>query len=226
MSGGSGEVQVVSIATSAARLAGELSVPTGAPGLVLLATGSESQWHQLRTRYVASQLQQAGLATLVLDLLSIREDALERPDKANRGDVMRLAELLIGATAWLDRTPRTASLPIGYFATGSGAAAALLAAATHLGAVAAVVSCGGHLDLARRALPRVPAPTLLVVGALDFSAIEVNEEALALLGVPSRLVFIGGTARLLDAPATLAEVAHLAADWFAQHLVPTPGAVT
>jgi putative phosphoribosyl transferase len=198
---------------------GNLGIPEGALGVVLFAHGSGSGRHSPRNRFVAQQLRSAGLATLLIDLLTEDEEAVDQFTAHLRFDIGLLAERLVGATDWLAKDLRTASLSVGYFGASTGAAAALVAAAQRPERVGAVVSRGGRPDLAGEALPLVRAPTLLIVGGDDEPVIGLNKEALAQLGTPvKQLVIVPGASHLFEEPGKLEEVARLAADWFTRHL--------
>ena len=195
----------------------DLEVPANARGAVLFAHGSGSSRHSPRNRYVAKVLQQAGLATLLIDLLTPQEDA----ERANRFDIVLLVERLAGALCHLQAEPRTARLPVGVFGASTGAAAALELAAAAPDEVRAVVSRGGRPDLASHdALRKVRAPTLLIVGGDDAGVIELNEQAYAALGCVKHLAIVPGATHLFEEPGTLEEVARLAAEWFTRHLEP------
>jgi putative phosphoribosyl transferase len=211
---------LVRVAVGAAVLEGNLAVPPGAGGVVLFAHGSGSGRHSPRNQFVASRLQQAGLATLLLDLLTQDEEAEDRFTAHLRFDIGLLAERLTGATDWLVNDVRTRGRPVGYFGASTGAGAALVAAARRPSEVAAVVSRGGRPDLAGRALAVVRAPTLLIVGSKDQQVLALNKEALAQLSSPvKQLVVVPGASHLFEEPGTLEEVARLASDWFRQHLL-------
>jgi dienelactone hydrolase len=204
-------------------LEGELCVPEDAAGVVLFAHGSGSGRRSPRNKYVAARLQESGLATLLVDLLTEREEAEDRYTGHLRFDIGLLAGRLVGATDWLGDDPRTAALPVGYFGASTGGGAALVAAARLPGRVGAVVSRGGRPDLAGEALPLVRAPTLLIVGGNDEVVLRLNEEALERLGSPvKRLEVVPGASHLFEELGTLEEVARLAADWFT-HCLPTHG---
>ena len=203
-------------------LEGNLLVPDNARGVVLFAHGSGSGRHSPRNRFVAQSLASAGLASLLIDLLTEEEEVAERYTRHLRFDIDLLAGRLGGATDWLARDPRTARAPVGYFGASTGGGAALVAAAERPERVAAVVSRGGRPDLAADALPRVSAPTLLIVGGDDEPVIELNEWALVRLGSHAkRLEIVPGATHLFEEPGTLEEVARLAAEWFTRYLVPS-----
>jgi dienelactone hydrolase len=199
-------------------LDGDLSVPESAGGVVLFAHGSGSSRHSPRNQYVAKALQRAGLATLLMDLLTPQEETLDARTTALRFDVDLLARRLIVATWWLLDQPQTEKLPIGYFGASTGAAAALLAAAAIPEVVAAIVSRGGRPDLAGEVLHRVAAPTLLVVGKRDTAVLELNRKALAELRVRKQLEIVPGASHLFEEQGALQSVAQLAANWFATYL--------
>lgn len=213
--------QAVRITAGRVTLDGDLSIPPDASGVVLFAHGSGSGRHSPRNQLVARRLQQAGLATILMDLLTPEEEAVDRQTAHLRFDIGLLAERLIGATDWLIDTPATAMMRIGYFGASTGAAAALVAAAERARQISAVVSRGGRPDLAGSALARVQAPTLLIVGGEDVPVIPLNESAFAKLSLPpaaKRLAIVPGATHLFEEPGKLDEVAHLAADWFAHYL--------
>lgn len=195
------------------RLEGLLGVPASARGIVLFAHGSGSGRRSPRNQFVAGALQQASLATLLIDLLT--EDEAE--DRAKVFDIGLLAERLRTAAAWLRQTPETAALPLGLFGASTGAGAALVAAARDPQHVTAVVSRGGRPDLAREHLAAVRCPTLLIVGSRDPEVLRLNDRALARLTCPKELVVVPGAGHLFEEPGTLDEVARLAADWFGRH---------
>jgi len=185
---------------------------------VVFAHGSGSSRHSPRNRYVAGVLQQAGLATLLIDLLTAAEEQVDLQTAHLRFDIDLLAARLAGAADWLAAQPATADLGLGLFGASTGAAAALVAAAQRPGAVRAIVSRGGRPDLAGAALPQVQAPTLLIVGGADVPVIGMNESAAAQMRAPHRLVIVPGATHLFEEPGTLEAVARLARDWFTAHL--------
>jgi putative phosphoribosyl transferase len=201
------------------RLEGVLGIPEGARGIVLFAHGSGSSRHSPRNRFVAEQLRQAYLATLLMDLLTLEEEAIDQRAGQHRFDIGLLANRLVSATDWLARFPETRQLKIGYFGASTGAAAALVAAAERPDSVSAVVSRGGRPDLAGAALAQVRAPTLLIVGGRDQPVLALNQQALVHLKGEKQLVIIPGATHLFEEPGALEGVAALARDWLVRHLV-------
>lgn len=206
----------VEIAVGGVTLAGHLDVPPHASGLVVFAHGSGSSRHSPRNRFVAHVLEQAGLATLLFDLLTPAEEST----RANVFDIDLLAGRLGAVAAWAAAQPGLATLHIGYFGASTGAAAALCAAALPDSTVGAVVSRGGRPDLAGDALASVRAPTLLVVGGHDTAVLRLNREAQARLRCPNELSVVPGATHLFEEPGTLQAAAELARDWFVRHLGP------
>jgi dienelactone hydrolase len=200
------------------RLAGDLSVPAGARGLVVFAHGSGSGRFSPRNRAVADVLVEAGLATLLMDLLTGEEEAEDLKTARLRFDVRLLGERVIGTIEWLASDTEVGTLPIGCFGASTGAAGALIAAAERPERVRAVVSRGGRPDLAADALPRVLAPTLLIVGGRDSEVLRLNRLAQQRLGGESELVIVPGAGHLFEEPGALEKVAALARDWFLRHL--------
>ena len=197
----------------------DLIIPQRAAGVVLFAHGSGSSRHSPRNQYVAKQLREARLGTLLIDLLTPEEDETYR----TRFDIGLLTQRLADAARSLAREPQTKDLPVGLFGASTGAAAALEVAAALPEAIRAVVSRGGRPDLASRvALHKVKAPTLLIVVGDDAGVIELNEQAYAELGCEKRLEIVPGATHLFEEPGTLEEVARLAAQWFTRHLGGTP----
>jgi putative phosphoribosyl transferase len=215
--------EAVVIETGGVALAGKLSVPPGARGIVVFAHGSGSSRHSPRNRYVAQVLQDSGQATLLMDLLTRAEERIDARTAHLRFDIALLAKRLVGATEWLAREPLTRRLARGYFGASTGAGAALRAAAERPERVVAVVSRGGRPDLAGPDLPRVKAATLLIVGGEDRQVIALNREAMARMTAPVHLEIVPGASHLFEEPGTLEEVASLAARWFATHFGPTSG---
>jgi pimeloyl-ACP methyl ester carboxylesterase len=208
----------VRVAAGPMMLDGDLSLPKGSRGVVLFAHGSGSSRHSSRNRHVARLLNEAKLATLLIDLLTLDEEAIDARTGHLRFDIDLLAGRLVGVTDWLTQYPDTRSLPIGYFGASTGAAAALVAAAERADVVGAVVSRGGRPDLAGPALERVRAPTLLIVGGNDVQVIQLNRTALAQLRCEKQLVIVAGATHLFEEPGALDEVARLAREWFQRHL--------
>ncbi len=199
--------------------AGWLTMPDQATGFVLFAHGSGSSRRSPRNRYVAAVLNQAGLGTLLFDLLTPDEEA----DRANVFDIGLLARRLIDVTGWWLRSqPGSAGLPVGYFGASTGAAAALWAAAEPGNGIAAVVSRGGRPDLAGPRLSSVRAPTLLIVGGRDDVVLGLNRQAQAELRCENQLAVVPGATHLFEEPGTLAAAAGLARDWFVRHLQDPP----
>ena len=204
----------VEVHADSQRLPGNLSVPPGATGIVVFAHGSGSSRHSPRNRFVADTLQNAGLGTLLFDLLSPDEEL----DRENVFDVALLARRLQAATTWLCAQPETRELAVGYFGASTGAGAALWAAAEPGSPVRAVVSRGGRPDLARDRLPAVQAPTLLIVGGLDDVVLDLNREAAAQMRCEHRIEVIPGATHLFEEAGTLEVVAELARRWFTDRL--------
>jgi putative phosphoribosyl transferase len=215
---GEGEERLVHVAAGAVTLEGNLSLPDGAGGIVLFAHGSGSSRYSPRNRYVARLLNEAKLATLLVDLLTSDEEAIDLRTARMRFDIGLLAERLVAATDWLTQYRDTRHLRIGYFGASTGAGAALVAAAERPDVVRAVVSRGGRPDLAGPALSRVRAPTLLIVGGNDFHVIELNRAAFTQLRCEKQLVIVPGATHLFEEPGALDEVARLAREWFERHL--------
>ena len=200
------------------RLAGDMSVPQAATGLVVFAHGSGSGRFSPRNRAVADVMIEAGLATLLMDLLTPEEEAEDLRSARLRFDVQLLGDRVISTVDWLESEPDFGQLPLGCFGASTGAAAALIAAAERRGRLAAIVCRGGRPDLAAHALPRVSAPTLLLVGGLDTEVIRLNRSAQERLACESRLVIVPGAGHLFEEPGALETVAALARDWFLAHL--------
>lgn len=211
----------VEIAAGPVTLAGDLTVPEGARGLVVFAHGSGSSRHSSRNRRVAEALQAGGLAALLFDLLTEDEEHEERHTRHLRFDIGLLGRRLVQATDWLAQQPETRGLPLGYFGASTGGGAALVAAADRIDKVAAVVSRGGRPDLAgAAALRNVRAPTLLIVGGDDSPVIDLNRLAMTQMAAPVSLEIVPGATHLFEEPGALEQVARLARDWFERYLVP------
>ncbi len=204
----------VQIPAGRVRLPGDLTIPEGATGTVLFAHGSGSSRFSPRNTYVARVLQDAGLGTLLFDLLTEEEAA----DRAKVFDIDLLSQRLMAATDWLQEQALPGGQKLGYFGASTGAAAALEAAAQAGTAVGAVVSRGGRPDLAEPYLPRVTAPTLLIVGENDPQVIELNRMAYSLLKTEKELAIVPGATHLFEEPGTLEQVAELATNWFSRYL--------
>jgi putative phosphoribosyl transferase len=199
-------------------IAADLAVPAGAGALVIFAHGSGSSRLSSRNRFVASQLQRAGLGTLLLDLLTAREEEIDLRTRRLRFDIDLLAGRLTEATNWAAENRELKHLRLAYFGASTGAAAAQIAAANLPNKVQAVVSRGGRPDLAGTALSRVKSPTLLIVGGDDAQVIDLNTKALDELGCEKRLEIVSGASHLFEEPGTLEQVARLAATWFDHHI--------
>lgn len=199
-------------------LEGNLTLPEGVRGLVLFAHGSGSSRFSPRNRYVARELQEAGLATLLIDLLNPQEEALDLQSAELRFDIPFLAKRLSEVIDSIEGEPETENLSIGLFGASTGGGAALVAAAARPESVKAVVCRGGRPDLAGPILPKVKAPTLLIVGGEDHPVIALNEQAFEKLTAEKRLWIVPGATHLFEEPGTLEQVARLAADWFKTHL--------
>ena len=206
----------ITVAKGAMILSGTLSMPETPSGLVIFAHGSGSSRMSPRNRYVADRLNAAGLATLLFDLLT-EEEAL---DKRNVFDIALLANRVGAALNWCTCETRVRDLPCGLFGASTGAAAALRAAADHPRVVRAVVSRGGRPDLAKSALPRVLAPTLLIVGALDNTVLILNRHAARSLTCDTMIEVVPGATHLFEEPGALDQVVAHATDWFGRHLAP------
>ncbi len=199
------------------RVAGDLVVPASANGLVVFAHGSGSSRHSRRNRQVAAALNGRGFATLLIDLLTEREDEIDERTAQLRFDIGLLAQRLELAARSLAARGDTGELPLGFFGASTGAAAALLAASREP-RVRALVSRGGRPDLAGDALPAVGAPTLLIVGGRDPVVLDLNRRALAALRCERQLAVVPGATHLFEEPGALAQVGRLAGDWFARYL--------
>ena len=214
----SATARAVTIPAGGAALAGDLSIPTDARGIVVFAHGSGSGRHSPRNRSVAGALRAGGLATLLMDLLTEAEEAEDVRTLALRFDIGLLARRLVAATDWLAQQPDTAALPVGYFGASTGAGAALVAAAERPAAVAAIVSRGGRPDLAGPSLGVVRAPTLLIVGGADVPVIEMNRDAMRQMRALTHLEIVPGATHLFEEPGALEQVATLARAWLAHYL--------
>jgi dienelactone hydrolase len=208
------------IAAAGVELEADVAVPEAARGVVLFAHGSGSSRRSPRNRYVAGELQSAGLATVLVDLLTAREEQVDARSRELRFDIGLLSVRLAALTDWLAQHDGTAGLGVGLFGASTGAAAALVAAAMRPNSVQAVVSRGGRPDLAGEFLRLVRAPTLLIVGERDQTVIELNRKAMTQLAAPTRLEIVPRATHLFEEPGALEHVARLARDWFVQYLKP------
>lgn len=204
----------VRISIDSEFLEGTLSLPEGAKGIVLFAHGSGSSRFSPRNNFVAGILREAGIGTLLFDLLTEEEDSVY----STRFDIDLLAHRLVLATNWLKDQPQGKGLRIGYFGASTGAAAALQAATEVDSPIFAIVSRGGRPDLAMSYLSKVKVPTLLIVGGFDEPVIELNQRAYEELDTEKELVIVPGATHLFEEPGALEEVARLAADWFVRHV--------
>ncbi|MGH9875264.1 MAG: dienelactone hydrolase family protein [Pyrinomonadaceae bacterium] len=210
-----GEVQ---ISAGSLLLNGELKIPENANGIVLFAHGGGSSRHSPRNQYVADVIRNAGVGTLLFDLLTPQEEEIDNYTREFRFDINLLARRLVAATNWLATQSETSQLRPGYFGASTGGGAALVAAAQMGGKIGAVVSRGGRPELAGAALRYVKAPTLLIVGGFDRPVIQMNEDAYAKLRCVKELKLVPGATHLFEEPGKLEEVANLAASWFLKYL--------
>jgi putative phosphoribosyl transferase len=208
----------VQISADGAVLSGSLTIPENSKALVLFAHGSGSSRHSPRNQFVARTLNRASLGTLLFDLLTPEEEALDINTHEHRFNIGLLAERLVHATKWARQQKETRDLHIGYFGSSTGGAAALVAAAELPEEAGAVGSRGGRPDLAGVALPSVKAPTLLIVGGNDDIVIELNEMARDQMRCEVKLEIISGATHLFEEPGALEQVAKLARDWFVDHI--------
>jgi dienelactone hydrolase len=208
----------VQVRAGTALIDGDLVIPDRAVGVVVFAHGSGSSRFSRRNRAVAQTLQDGGFATLLLDLLTRAEEAIDLQTGEYRFDIDRLGHRVVAAIDWAAGQSAISGLPVGCFGASTGAAAALIAAADRPHMVRAVVSRGGRPDLAGDALPRVAAPTLLIVGGADEPVIELNRQAMRLMRAPVALEIVPGATHLFEEPGALEEVARLALEWCRRHL--------
>ncbi len=206
------------VQSAGVTLPGDLAMPPQAQKLVVFAHGSGSSRLSPRNRFVAERLNESGLATLLFDLLTSEENALDEQTRELRFNIPLLAERLTGAVDWLAQYYPTEELAYGLFGASTGAAAALITAAERPALIQAVVSRGGRPDLAADALPKVQAPTLLIVGGEDAPVIEMNRDAAGRMQCVHTLEIVPGATHLFEEPGKLEECARLAADWFQEHL--------
>ena len=212
------EEGLVYVDAGGVTLEGNLLIPDGARGVVMFAHGSGSSRFSSRNLYVAGVLRKSGAGTLLIDLLTREEEAVDLRTAHLRFDIPLLADRLVGATAWLAKQSETMRMKLGLFGASTGGGAALVAAARVPERIAAVVSRGGRPDLAGPALPAVQAPTLLIVGGDDGPVIGMNREAYDQMVCERQMVIVPHASHLFEEPGTLEEVARLAAEWFTQHL--------
>ena len=215
---GNGYTLEARIPARSAMLEGEVHVGEESRGIVLFAHGSGSSRHSPRNQLVARSLRDRGLGTLLFDLLTREEEAVDLHTRHLRFDIALLAGRLVDASRWVRSRPETRALKIGYFGASTGGGAALVAAADLGNEIGAVVSRGGRPDLAADALTRVKSPTLLIVGGLDEPVIKLNKEALARLRCEKELRIVPGATHLFEEHGALEEVARLAGEWFGRHL--------
>lgn len=208
----------VQIRSGAALIEGDLTVPDGAAGLVVFAHGSGSSRFSQRNRFVADVLVRGGFATLLLDLLTREEDAVDQRTREYRFDIERLGHRVVAGVDWTTGVPALSRLSIACFGASTGAAAALIAAAERSDMVRAVISRGGRPDLAGEALTRVLAPTLLIVGGDDRDVIRLNQAAMRQMHAPVQLAIVPGATHLFEEPGTLEQVCQLALGWCDRHL--------
>jgi len=212
------EERIVQIPSGQTILEGNLVIPDMARGLVLFAHGSGSSRHSPRNRYVAEQLQEDGLATLLMDLLTQAEEAYDLRTGQLRFNIEFLSQRLIDAIDWLKEYEETLPLPIGLFGSSTGAAAAIVAAVRRTEKIKAVVSRGGRPDLAEGVLTQVRAPTLFIVGGYDYTVAEINRRAYDQLQTEKEIAIVPGATHLFEEPGALEEVSRLAKNWFVRHL--------
>jgi putative phosphoribosyl transferase len=212
--------KTVKFSAGIVELEGSLTVPENAKGMVLFAHGSGSSRHSSRNKYVANDLNESGLATLLIDLLTSQEEELDNQTRHIRFDLALLAGRLVGAAEWLKSQEETKDLKIGLFGASTGGGAALITAQKIPGLIRAVVSRGGRPDLAGPSLPDVKAPVLLIVGGNDFQVIEMNNEAFARLRCEKQMIIVPGATHLFEESGKLEKVAGLAKEWFLKYLSP------
>lgn len=211
-------IKEIEITVDKVVLKGNLSIPKNAKAIILFAHGSGSSRFSPRNQYVAQVLRKAGLATLLMDLLTKEEELIDEQTGELRFNIEFLADRLIGAAKWLKKNSKTKNLAVGYFGSSTGAGAALIAAAKYPADIKTIVSRGGRPDLAMPYLKKVKASVLLIVGGNDTPVIGMNEEAMKQLSVEKKLEIVPGATHLFEEPGKLEEVAQLAADWFTKHM--------
>jgi putative phosphoribosyl transferase len=215
---GQQEEQYIQIAAGNVMLDANICIPKKADRLIIFAHGSGSNRHSPRNRQVAQTMRKAGLATLLVSLLTVEEEAADLIEGHLRFNIELLGSRLMGITDWLHENPLTSSFKFGIFGASTGAAGALICAAERPEYIQAVVSRGGRPDMAARFLERVQSPTLLIVGGADFPIIDLNRRALSVLGCEKELVSIPGATHLFEEPGALEKVAELTRYWFVSHL--------
>jgi dienelactone hydrolase len=209
---------LITVPLNSIQLSGDLSLPDGAEGMVVFAHGSGSSRKSPRNCYVAQMLQEAGLATFLVDLLTAQEEVVDSYTRHLRFDIPLLAQRLVGVTDWLSQFKSSQDLKIGYFGASTGSAAAIIAASNRPGVIKAIVSRGGRPDLAASALARVDVPTLLIVGGRDPEVLSLNRIALEHLKAEKALQVIPGATHLFEELGALEQVAQLARVWFLRYL--------
>ena len=208
----------VSVPVGKSTIEGNLTIPSGADSIVLFAHGSGSGRFSTRNQYVARVLNESGIGTFLVDLLTKEEEEADTETGEYRFNINLLAERLVATTEWLKKNPATKSLAVGYFGSSTGAAAALIAATRFPKDVKTIVSRGGRPDLAIQQLHKVHVPTLFIVGSRDTEVLELNKEAMAQVPAEKRLEVISGATHLFEEPGKLEEVAKMSAKWFSAHL--------
>lgn len=211
------DVCAIKIGLPSAQLEGILCIPSAIKGIVIFAHGSGSSRLSPRNQFVAQSLHRQGIGTLLFDLLTAEEDAIDERTAQYRFNIRLLADRLVEVTDWLPKYLSAEKLVLGYFGASTGAAAALVAAAEHPQSIKAVVSRGGRPDLAMDYLDRVQAPTLLIVGGRDFQVIEMNRTALSRIQTDKALILVLGATHLFEEPGALEEVSRLASSWFLKY---------
>jgi dienelactone hydrolase len=211
-------IKEIEITADKVVLKGNLSIPKNAKAIILFAHGSGSSRFSPRNQYVAQVLYKAGLATLLMDLLTKEEELIDEQTGELRFNIEFLADRLIGATTWLKKNSEAKKLAVGYFGSSTGAGAALIAAAKYPADIKTIVSRGGRPDLAMPYLKKVKASVLLIVGGNDIPVIRMNKEAMKHLSIEKKLEIVPGATHLFEEPGKLEEVAKLAAGWFTKHM--------
>lgn len=208
---------LVSVKTGSVNLEGFLSIPENATAIIVFVHGSGSSRHSPRNQAIADEFNKFGMGTLLFDLLTSEEESVDNITRELRFNIPMLAERVVGTIDWLEQFEKTKKMKIGLIGSSTGAAAALVAAAKRTKLVKCIVSRGGRPDLAGNALPKVLAPTLLIVGANDYVVIELNEQALAELNCEKKMELVPGATHIFEEPGTLEQASRLARNWFLQH---------